>query len=69
MFIDHYGKIVEPDLYLPTHAIGRLSFPLFATIIGTRLALRPDLAKRYLKRLLPWALVSQPVFVFWRLGW
>jgi hypothetical protein len=63
MAIDHYGKIVEPDLFLATHAVGRLSFPLFAAIVGTRLALRPDLASRYARRLLPWALVSQPAFV------
>jgi hypothetical protein len=63
MAIDHYGKIVEPDLFLPTHAVGRLSFPLFAAIVGIRLAARPDLASRYFRRLLPWALVSQPAFV------
>jgi hypothetical protein len=63
MAIDHYGKIVEPDLYVETHAIGRLSFPLFAMIVGARLALRPQLAGRYARRLLPWALVSQPIYV------
>jgi len=63
MFVDHYGKIVDQDLYLPTHAVGRLSFPLFATIIGLRLAQRPERASRYVKRLLPWAIISQPVFV------
>lgn len=69
MIIDHYGKIVEPSLYLETHAIGRVSFPLFATIIGLRLAIRPDLATRYLKRLLPWALISQPIFVLAGRDW
>lgn len=69
MVIDHYGKIVEPSLYLETHAIGRVSFPLFATIIGLRLAFRPDLATRYLKRLLPWALISQPVYVLAGKNW
>jgi len=72
MAIDHYGKIVDPDLLLQTHAIGRLSFPLFATIIGIRLGLRPELASRYARRLLPWALISQPVYVlagrFWYQG-
>lgn len=63
MAIDHYGKIVDPALYEPTHLIGRVSFPLFAAIVGYRLALSPGLASTYLKRLLPWALVSQPVYV------
>lgn len=63
MAVDHYGKIVDPDVFLTTHAIGRLSFPLFVTIIGLRLGMRPELARRYLRRLLPWALVSQPIFV------
>jgi hypothetical protein len=63
MAIDHYGKIVDPTLYYATHAIGRLAFPLFAAIIGMRLAQQPDLATAYLKRLAPWAMISQPVFV------
>lgn len=62
MAIDHYGKIVDSALYLPTHLVGRLAFPLFAWIIASRLALRPDLTQRYIRWLLPWALVSQPVF-------
>lgn len=62
MVVDHYGKIVDPSLYWPTHFVGRIAFPLFAWIIASRLALRPDLAIRYMRWLLPWALVSQPVF-------
>ncbi|MGI9385041.1 MAG: TraX family protein [Methyloligellaceae bacterium] len=69
MVIDHYGKIVDPSLYLETHAIGRLSFPLFAAIVGTRLALRPALGMRYLRHLLPWALLSQPVYVVAGRSW
>jgi len=64
MVIDHYGKIVDPELYVPTHMIGRIAFPLFAWIIASRLALRPDLAATYVRRLIPWALISQPVFWF-----
>jgi len=64
MAVDHYGKIVDPDLYAPTHAIGRIAFPLFAWIIASRLALRPDLAEIYVRRLVPWAVISQPVFWF-----
>lgn len=63
MTLDHYGKIVEPSVYAPTHAIGRLAFPLFAWILASRLAARPALARKYLIWLLPWALLSQPVFV------
>jgi hypothetical protein len=63
MAVDHYGKIVDPGLYEITHAFGRLSFPILATIVGCRLALRPDLGRRYAMRLVPWAFLSQPVFV------
>lgn len=63
MAIDHYGKIVDESVIAESHAIGRISFPLFAAIIGIRLAIRPELDLRYLRNLIPWALVSQPVFV------
>lgn len=69
MTADHWGKIVEPDHFLATHVVGRLAFPLFAWIVGTRLALSPGLTGRYLRRLLPWALVSQPVFVLAGRSW
>jgi len=63
MTIDHYGKIVAPDVYAVTHAIGRVSFPLFAATVGLRLALTPRVAARYLDRLIPWAIASQPIYV------
>jgi hypothetical protein len=63
MTIDHFGKIVAPDLFTPTHAVGRVAFPLLAWIVAVRLTLSPELAPRYLRTLLPWALVSQPVYV------
>ena len=62
MAIDHYGKVVDPSLVHPTHLAGRVAFPLFAWIIASRLALRPDLATRYIRSILPWALISQPAF-------
>jgi hypothetical protein len=72
MAIDHYGKIVDQDLFVPTHMIGRVSFPLFATIVGLRLAVSPSLAGRYLRRMIPWAIVTQPIYVLagreWMLG-
>lgn len=66
MAIDHYGKIVDPSIYAETNAIGRLSFPLFAWIIGTRLAIRPETARSLLVNLLVWGIVSQPVYGFLR---
>jgi hypothetical protein len=63
MTIDHYGKIVNPDLGSVTHAIGRIAFPLFAGIIGLRIALSPTVVASYLRRLGFWAVLSQPVFV------
>lgn len=62
MAVDHYGKIVDPGLLHPTHLVGRVAFPLFAWIIASRLVLRPDLTTRYIRSILPWALISQPVF-------
>jgi len=63
MAVDHYGKIVDPGAFEWTHAVGRVSFPLFAAIVAERLVLEPRLARRYLRRLAPWAVVSQPAYV------
>lgn len=63
MTVDHYGKIFEPSWYEATHMAGRLAFPLFCWIVATRLAISPRLGTTYLRRLLPWAIVSQPVWV------
>lgn len=69
MSLDHAGKIVVPELGAETHVLGRLAMPLFAFIVGVRLALSPQLVARYLRALLPWALVSQPVYVVVGNGW
>lgn len=69
MAIDHYGKIVDPGIYLETHLIGRVSFPLFAAIIGLRLADMPELGPRYLRRLIPSAVISQPIYVMAGRAW
>ena len=63
MTIDHYGKIVDTDLLILTHSVGRISFPLFAGIVGLRIALSPSIIGSYLWRLTLWAAVSQPIFV------
>jgi len=63
MTVDHYGKIVDPSVFVETHLIGRIAYPLFAGIIAMRLALSPGLVRRYVPALLAWAVVSQPVFV------
>jgi len=69
MTVDHYGKIVDPAVYEATNAVGRLAFPLFAWIIGSRLGLDGGLATRYLRHLLPWAIVTQPVYVWAGKDW
>lgn len=69
MTVDHWGKIAAPEHLTATHLIGRISFPLFAWIVGTRLAVSPELGNRYLRRLVPWAVVSQPVFVVAGRSW
>jgi hypothetical protein len=69
MAIDHYGKIVDDSIFIETHAVGRVSFPLFAAIIAVRLAARPDLYARYLRYLIPWAIVSQPIYVLVGRSW
>jgi hypothetical protein len=69
MTLDHYGKIVDLSLFEVTHAIGRLAFPLFAWIIASRLAMSPEVANTYLRWLLPWAFISQPVFVLAGKSW
>ena len=63
MTLDHYGKIVAPSVFSETHAIGRLAYPLFAWILASRIAVQPALARKYLVWLLPFALLSQPIFV------
>ena len=64
MTVDHAGKIVFPEWYTMTNAIGRIAFPLFAWIIGKRLSLTPGLSGRYIKQLTAWMLISQPFFVY-----
>ena len=64
MTVDHVGKIVDPSIYYETNAIGRITYPLFAWIIGVRLSIDPSLGRQYIVNLLPWALASQPIYMF-----
>jgi hypothetical protein len=64
MAFDHFGKIVMPDYFMAGHFFGRLAFPLFAWIIACRLAANPELVRRYLVWMVPFAFLAQPVFVF-----
>ena len=63
MTLDHYGKIVDPSVNEPTHAIGHLAYPLFAWVLASRLTGKKELAAKYLVWLLSFAVLSQPVFV------
>lgn len=69
MTIDHYGKIIDTSLYLETNNIGRVTYPLLAWIIGIRLALDPESARRYIGNLFLWALITQPIFVYIGYQW
>jgi len=69
MTCDHAGKIAFPSAFEATHAIGRLAFPLFAGIVGLRLAIDPKVASKYLRTLFAWAVVSQPIYVLVGRDW
>jgi hypothetical protein len=63
MAFDHIGllfyDLVDYHLF---RAIGRLTWPLLAWIIAIRLVQKPARVGGYLKRLIIWGLISQPVF-------
>lgn len=63
MVFDHIGFIFADIVdYHSFRAIGRITWPLLAWVIAVRLMQKPERAKGYLKRLIPWALVSQPFY-------
>lgn len=61
MFCDHFGKILLPDVWI-LPVIGRLAFPIFAycLVVGS---LYTSNIKRYILRLIIFALISQPFYV------
>ena len=67
MVIDHVGIILFPN-QLAFRYIGRLSFPLFAWLLGQGEKHTKDV-KAYLLRLITFALISQPIyFILFRTG-
>lgn len=60
MFIDHIGWILFPSV-LVFRIIGRLSFPLFAYLIGDGYCRTHD-RKKFMIRLFLFGVISQPVF-------
>ena len=65
MVIDHAGILFHDKIDgLTFRTIGRLCWPLIVWIVAVRLMIKPARAQGYLKRLLIWGLLSQPVFWF-----
>lgn len=62
MVIDHIGLVFFPD-QLVFRYLGRLSFPLFAWLLGQGAKHTKDVSA-YLIRLVTWALISQPIYFF-----
>ncbi|MGJ3246152.1 MAG: TraX family protein [Elainellaceae cyanobacterium] len=60
MVIDHIGAVFFPDVYLIRY-LGRLSFPLFAWLIGEGEKHTKNI-KQYGIRLLMFGLISQPAY-------
>jgi len=69
MVADHTGMLFSDKIdSLTFRTIGRLCWPLIAWIVAVRLTLNPGRAKGYLKRLLIWGIITQPVYWFTFLG-
>jgi hypothetical protein len=63
MVFDHIGFMFH-DLvdYHSFRAIGRITWPLLVWVTAVRLMQKPERAAGYLKRLIPWAIISQPIY-------
>lgn len=61
MVIDHVGLVFFPDQLIFRY-LGRLSFPLFAWLLGQGEKHTRDVYA-YLLRIVIWGLVSQPIYV------
>lgn len=71
MLVDHCAMlpaITDPGLYLVMRSIGRISFPIFAFSIALGVVYTKDL-KKYVKRLLFVAVLSQAPFSLYFQDW
>ncbi len=60
MVFDHVGFLFHDYVNYPLmRAIGRECWPLLALVIALRLSAKPSRSVGYLKRLVPWGIVSQ----------
>lgn len=66
MVVDHVGAVLLPDGWW-LRMIGRVSWPMFALLVGVNLGARGVPAERYLPRLVAWAVPAQLAFLL--LGW
>lgn len=66
MIVDHSIKLFNHQfIYIPfLYELGRISFPLFAIILVYNYMYNTSSKEKYLKRLLIFAFVSQPFFMF-----
>lgn len=66
MVVDHVGAVLLPDAW-GLRVVGRVSWPLFALLVGVNLGARGIPAARYVPRLVAWAVPAQLAFLL--LGW
>lgn len=64
---DHAAKVFAGGYIPVVSELGRVAFPLFALVMAYNMAQPGADAARTLRRLLPWALVAQPVHA-WAFG-
>lgn len=64
MTIDHFNSIVLDNKYLILQCLGRLAFPLFTFLIIYNYFFHTRNQKRYLNRLIIFAIISQPFYSF-----
>ena len=67
MTVDHVGQFLvglDSPVGVALFMLGRLAFPLFAWVMAVRLVENPARVGGYLRRLVPMAVISQPVYAF-----
>lgn len=69
MVIDHAGYVFADKVdYMAFRLVGRMCWPLIGFIVAMRLYVSPTRTTGYLRRLLPWAFISQLPYAFIFLG-